>query len=144
MGLQRVRHNLVTEQQQHKKAEEDQSKKSCMIFEMKDNSSIVTGRRGQNGANVCKICQGRRDVPLYGCCFPWEIREHWRKMENSLSLPVQLKFPHDSVQAFVHIVHTHEEGPLQSLLLSSWPQTGPLSLERDQMGRGCPTPVFMS
>ena len=57
-------------------------------------------------------------------------------MENSLSLPVQLKFPHDSVQAFVHIVHTHEEGPLQSLLLSSWPQTGPLSLERDQMGGG--------
>ena len=88
MGLQRVKHNLATEQQQHKKAEEDQSKKSCIIFEMKGNSTIVMGGRGQNGANVCKICQGRREVLLYGCYSPWEIREHWRKMENSLSLPV--------------------------------------------------------
>ena len=88
MGLQRVRHNLATEQQQHKKAEEDQSKKSCMVFEMKGNSSIVTGGRGQNGADVCEICQGRREGPLYGYYFPWKIRDHWRKMENSLNLPV--------------------------------------------------------
>ena len=41
-----------------------------------------------NGADVCEICQGRREGPLYGYYFPWKIREHWRKMENSLNLPV--------------------------------------------------------
>ena len=55
-----------------KKVEEDQLKKSYMNLEMKGSSSIIIGWRGQDGAKVHQIGQGRREIPFYvfsGSCL---------------------------------------------------------------------------
>lgn len=75
----------------------------------------------------------RRGISFYGFYFLWEVGEAWRRMENNLNLPVQLQLPYGNVLAFP-MAHTHEESPLQSPLLNSWPKVWFLGLERGQMG----------
>ena len=73
---------------------------------------------------------------MFSLAVQGRVEENGECFESSYSAQITLRqcagLPH---------VHTHEEIPLQSPLLSSWPEVWHLSLERAWMG-GCPAPVF--
>lgn len=80
------------------------------------------------GQKFINYNRGEERLHFMALVFLWEFTGGWRRMENVLSLSVQLKRPTTVCWP------SHEERPLQSPLLNSWPEVWHLSLERAQMG----------